>query len=74
MRSSYLLLRMEPKNVAMFRFLLEAYGHLAYFTVLERRPVLMKLGFSPDMERQVHVALAEIAASVPFTVEPWPLD
>lgn len=74
MRSSYLLLRMEPKNVAMFRFLLEAYGHLAYFTVLERRPVLMKLGFSPDMERQVHAALAEIAASVPFTVEPWPLD
>ena len=74
MRSSYLLLRMEPKNVAMFRFLLEAYGHLAYFTVLERRPVLIKLGFSPDMERQVHAALAEIAASVHFTVEPWPLD
>ena len=73
MHSSFLLLRMEPKNVAMFRFLLEAYGHLAYFTVLERRPVLMKLGFSPDMERQVHRALDEIAESVPFTVEPWPV-
>lgn len=74
MHSKYLLLRMEPQHVAMFRFLLEAYGHLAYFTVLERRPVLMKLGFSPDMERQVRQALREIVATVPFTVEPWPLD
>ena len=68
-----LLLRLTPEHIALFRFLLEAYDNLAYFTVLERRTALLKLVFSPQRERAVRRALAEMARSLPFTAEDWPL-
>ena len=72
-RSGRLLLRLAPEHVALFRFLLEAYDNCAYFTVLERRPALLKLVFSPQRERAVRRALAEMSQSLPFRVEEWPL-
>ena len=72
-RSGRLLLRLTPEHIALFRFLLEAYDNLAYFTVLERRTALLKLAFSPQRERAVRRALAEMARSLPFTAEDWPL-
>ena len=72
-RSGRLLLRLTPEHIALFRFLLEAYDNLAYFTVLERRTALLKLVFSPQRERAVRRALSEMARSLPFTVEDWPL-
>ena len=71
--SGRLLLRLTPEHIALFRFLLEAYDTLAYFTVLERRTALLKLVFSPQRERAVRRALAEMARSLPFTAEDWPL-
>ena len=68
-----LLLRLTPEHIALFRFLLEAYDNLAYFTVLERRTALLKLVFSPQRECAVRRALAEMARSLPFTAEDWPL-
>ncbi len=59
--------------MALFRFLLEAYDNCAYFTVLERRPALLKLVFSPPRERAARRAPAEMAQSLPFSVEEWPL-
>ena len=73
MQNGLLLIRLQSRDVAMFRFLLEARSHLAYFTVLERNPALLKLCFSPDMKKQVLAALAEMAESIAFTVEPWPI-
>lgn len=66
------MLKIAPEDIAMFRFLLEARGHLAYFSVLERHTALLKLSYPPDLERQVKASLEEMAASISFTVEPWP--
>lgn len=71
-RSGRLLVRVAPGNVALFRFLLEAYENLAFFTTLERRTALLKVMFSPQQADAVRAALAEIAESVPLTVEEWP--
>lgn len=73
-RSASLLVRLEPQHVAMFRFLLESYGHTAFFTVLERRTALLRLRFSPQCRKAVLAALEEMAATVPFRVEAWPWD
>ena len=72
--SMFLLVRLAPSAVAMFRFLLEGYGHLALFTVLDRQEALLKLVFSPHQEGTVRDALAAIAERVEISVEPWPLS
>ncbi len=64
--SDYLYLRIDPQHVAMFRFLLEAYDNLAYFTVLDRNECLLKVIFSPDARRSAQKALDEIGRSVPI--------
>ena len=71
--SGRLLVRLAPKDTAIFRFLLEAYDHTAYFTVLESKTALLKIVFSPHLERETRAALAEMAQSLPFCVEEWPL-
>lgn len=73
-RSGRLLVRLAPEDVALFRFHLEAHDNLALFTTLERRTALLKVLFSPQEEMAVRLALEEIAASVPLTVEDWPFD
>lgn len=70
--SGRLLVRLAPADVALFRFLLEAYENLAFFTALERRTALLKVVFSPQQESAVRAALAEIGTSVPLSVEAWP--
>ena len=71
-RSAALLVQVMPAQVGMFRFLLEAYDNLAYFTVLEPSLALLKLVFSPHRARAVQYALDEIAASMVIQVQPWP--
>lgn len=71
-RSGRLLVRLAPSDVAIFRFLLEAHDNLALFTTLERRGALLKVMFSPQQEKAVRGALAEIGESLPLTVEDWP--
>ncbi|MEG2172279.1 MAG: DUF4911 domain-containing protein [Desulfovibrionaceae bacterium] len=63
---------MNPSQVGMFRFLLEGYDNLAYFTVLERRTALLKLVFSPHREYFVREALAQIAGTVDVKIQEWP--
>lgn len=72
-RSGRLLVRLKPVHVAMFRFLLEAYDNLAYFTVLNRHEALLKIVFSPHRERAVRTALEAVGGSVPLVTEEWPL-
>lgn len=71
-RSGKLVIRIAPRDVGLFRFLLEARDNLALFTVLDSRAALLKLLFSPHQERDVRGALAEMAETVPFAVEEWP--
>ena len=70
--SGRLLVRLAPQDVALFRFLLEAYENLAFFTTLERRTALLKVMYSPQQENAVRAALAEIGESVSLVMEEWP--
>ena len=71
-RSASLLVRIAPEHTGMFRFLLEAYDHVAYFTVLENRTALLRVIFSPHRQREAREALQQMAQSLPFSVEEWP--
>lgn len=66
--SAQLLVRLDPTQVGMFRFLLEAYDHVAYFTVLDRHEALLKVVFSPHCEGAVRSTLAEIAVSLSLQI------
>ncbi|WP_299392170.1 DUF4911 domain-containing protein [uncultured Desulfovibrio sp.] len=68
-----LLVRLEARHTAMFRFLLEVYGHVAAFSVLEPRTALLKVFFSPHCEQAARRALAEIGESIPLDVREWPV-
>ena len=69
-----LLVRLEARHTALFRFLLEAYGHVASFSVLEPKTALLKVIFSPHGERQARRALEEISQSLPLEILEWPLS
>ena len=71
-RSDSLLVRIAPEHTGLFRFLLEAYDHVAYFTVLENKTALLRVIFSPHPEREARQALHQMAQSLPFSVEEWP--
>ena len=72
--SAALYLRRPAEQTALFRFLLEAYENVAYFTVLDRKQALIKLVFSPHMRAQADAALADIARSVRLERLPFQPD
>lgn len=72
--SQYLLVTINPGDIAMFRFLLEAHENLALFTVLERHTALLKIAFSPESLDKVVNFLTSINQDIPLVWEPWPLD
>ena len=72
--SGRLLVRLAPQHTALFRFLLEAYDHTAYFTVIEPKTALLKIIFSPHLEKETRLLLAEMSASLPFELLEWPFD
>ena len=69
-----LLVRVAPEQVGMFRFLLEAYENVAYFTVLNRHDALLKVVFSPHREKATRTALSEIASSIEIEIREWPFS
>ncbi len=70
--SQTLLVRLAPSQVGMFRFLLEAYEHIAYFSVINRHEALLKIVFSPHREKAARKALEEIGQSLALEILPWP--
>lgn len=68
----------DPSNIAMFRFLLEGYGHLALFTMVSRgvagRPAVLKLRHAPDFGHALEQALQDMSAILSFTILPAPLQ
>ena len=59
-------LRIHPRDIAVFRFLLEAYGHVGYFSVLEKQQALLKFVYSNDMSILAERTLSEIAETLPI--------
>lgn len=68
-----MLVRMEARHVAMFRFLLEAHDNLALFTVLERRPALLMLMFAEESREEVIKMLIEVSQTISLKYEDWPV-
>ena len=66
-------MRLDAADVGMFRFLLEAYENLAIFSVLEKRPALLKLMYASESRGEVIAALEEIGKSIRLCWEEWPL-
>ncbi len=71
-RCARLLVRLAAEDLALFRFLLEGYDNLAYFTVLERRPALLKLVCAQESLAALRGALSEISQSLSLRIEEWP--
>ena len=67
------LARLAPQDVAMFRFLLEGYDNLAYFTVLDATEALLSVVASPHQEDALRQALTDIGGVLSLRCEPWPL-
>lgn len=52
--SQRLYIRIAPRDIALFRFLMEAHDNLALFTMVDRRAAVLLIWFSPDQQREVH--------------------
>lgn len=66
--SANLIIMLRPSDIAMFRFLLEAYENLAFFTVLDKRQAIIKLIFAGESKNEVMKVLEIIKKSVPLEI------
>lgn len=67
-----LLVKIPPRDVGMFRFLLEARDNLALFSVLDHRLALLKLIFAPESREEVIACLEQIKEDLPLQWSDWP--
>ena len=72
--SARLYERMAQEHIALFKFLLEAHGHLGIMTVVDRHAAILKLSYSPDQEREMRQFLDEARRTVPFVVIQLPMS
>ena len=66
--SARLYARVAPEHIALFKFLLEAHGHLGIMSVADRHAAILTLRYSPDQEVEMREFLEEARETVPFTV------
>ena len=66
--SGRIYIRIDSRDVAMFRFLLEAEDNLGYMTVLDRWRALLKVTFSPHQARQMHACLGGMREMLNFEI------
>lgn len=73
-QSCRLIVRLATEDVARFRFLLEAYDNLAIFSVLERRPALIKVIVAPESMGYLETVFEHMRQTMGFCFQPWPFD
>lgn len=73
-RSAKLLVQLAKKDIAIFRYLLEAHENLALATTLERKTALLKVIYFQQSERDVIAALEDIRRAIPLNWQKWPED
>ena len=66
--SSCLYVRLAPRDVAMFRFLLEAEDNLAYMSTVDRWASVARVTFSPHQENALRACLETLRDRVAFTI------
>ncbi len=67
-QSEYLYVKVKSQDMAMFRFLLEAYDNLAMFTTLEPKTTLVKILYSPHEKDRLERALLATQELVPIEI------
>ncbi len=65
--SKYMYFRLPPEQVGLFRFLLEAYENVGYFTVVDRRAAWLRLVYTEEMEDVFRGVLAEVEGTITCT-------
>lgn len=74
--SRHLYVRLEPRHVALLKFLLEAEDNLALPTVVDRFAAVVRLTYSPDAARRVEGFVHDLTAMCPeaaICLRPCPL-
>lgn len=66
--SKRVYVRLEPKYVGMFRFLLEAEDNLGYMSIVDKFTAIGKVVFSPHQEREMRRFLAGMQETIPFEI------
>ncbi len=64
-RSDRLYLRLPPKDVAFFKFVMEGHDNLALLTVVDRFASVVRMLFAPDRRRDVDAFLASVRSDIP---------
>jgi hypothetical protein len=70
--SSRVYVRLEQRHIALFKFLLEAHGHLGLMSVADRHAAILKVSFSPDCAREMRAFLDEAREALPLEVVALP--
>ncbi len=65
-RSACLYVQIKPKDIAMFKFLLEAEDNLGYMSVVDRWSAALKVVYSPHQQKAMQAWLADTAKALQF--------
>ena len=66
--SACLYVRLAPRDVAMFRFLLEAEDNLAYMSTVDRWTSVLRITFSPHQETALRRYLETLREKLAFSI------
>ncbi len=65
-RSACMYVQIAPKDIAMFKFLLEADDNLGYMSVVDRWSAALKLVYSPHQQKALQAWLQDTAKALQF--------
>lgn len=68
--SSRIYLRLNPGDIAVLKFFLEANDNLAYLSTVSPRTAVARLVFAPEQEDEVRAFMDSVAGQTPWT-EVW---
>lgn len=68
--SSRIYLRLDPKDIGILKFFLEAHDNLAYLSTVSPYTAIVRLVFAPEQEDEVREFLETVKTQTPWT-EVW---
>jgi hypothetical protein len=68
------ILRIDRRNIAFLKFVLEAYEGIAVLTTLERDPGTVRLAIAPGCEGEVAAVLNDLSPTIRMEPRETPAD
>lgn len=65
-------IQIEPSQIGLFRFLLEAYDNLGIFTVTNKFKGILQLRYSPHLHREMKAFVKDAGTEIEIKVLPTP--